>query len=156
MLEGKCGCGAVTYRMASRPIVVHCCHCRECQRQTGSAYVLNALIEADRVKVDGPLQQHHLSTPSGKGQVISRCRDCGVAVFSSYLIRQDKLRFIRVGTLLDPSACPPDVQIFTSSKQPWVPLNPDIPVFEEFYKFDEQLSADSLARMKALFTPSAS
>ena len=116
MLKGRCGCGEVTYQMSSGPMFVHCCHCQECQKQTGSAYVLNAIIEADRVEIDGPVIENTLPTPSGKGQVITRCANCGTAVFSNYLVRMGKLRYIRVGTLDDPSQCPPDVQIFTSSK----------------------------------------
>ena len=151
MLEGRCACGAVTYRMARTPIVVHCCHCHECQRQTGSAFVLNAIIEAEHVTVDGPVTEMMLPTPSGNGQVISRCAACGVAVFSNYLSRQGKLRYIRVGTLDRAEACPPDVHIFTSSKLPWVTLNSDVPVFEEFYAFEDVLPAPSLARWQALF-----
>ena len=151
MLKGSCGCGEASYQMSSRPMFVHCCHCRECQKQTGSAYVLNAIIETDRIKVNGPVSENTLPTPSGKGQIITRCNYCGTAVFSSYLVRLGKLRYIRVGTLDDPSQCPPDVQIFTSSKQPWVPLNPDIPIFENFYKFDEVWPKDALARWHKLF-----
>lgn len=148
MIEGKCGCGAVTYRMTTPPMFVHCCHCKECQRQTGAAYVLNAIIEADRVKFEGPITEHELATPSGKGQIIARCRDCGVAVFSSYMIRLGKLRYVRVGTLDDPDECPPDVQIFTSSKQAWVPLSKEILIFEEFYKFDEVWPQKALERLE--------
>lgn len=147
MLEGRCGCGAVTYQMLTPPMFVHCCHCRDCQRQTGAAYVLNAIIEADRVKVEGSITEHELPTQSGKGQIITRCRVCGVAVFSSYMIRLGKLRYVRVGTLDKPDQCPPDVQIFTSSKQDWVPLSKDIPVFEEFYDFDELWPQESLDRL---------
>ncbi len=151
MLRGRCGCGAVTYQMTSEPMIVHCCHCTDCQRQTGSAYVLNALIEAERVEVDGSTTEHVLETPSGKGQIITRCKKCGTAIYSSYQIRLGKVRYVRVGTLDDPSKCPPDVQIFTSSKQPWVPLSDNIPKYEEYYKFDEVWSAKSLARFKAVF-----
>ena len=151
MLKGRCGCGEVTYQMSSGPMFVHCCHCQECQKQTGSAYVLNAIIEADRVEIVGPVVENTLPTPSGKGQVITRCANCGTAVFSNYQVRMGKLRYIRVGTLDDPSQCPPDVQIFTSSKQPWVPLNPDIPIFENFYKFDKVWPAASLARWRDIF-----
>jgi len=151
MLKGRCACGQVTYQMSSKPIIVHCCHCSECQKQTGSAYVLNAIIETDRVEFDGPVVEHTLPTPSGKGQVITRCANCGAAVFSSYLVRLGKLRYIRVGTLDDPSECPPDVQIFTSGKQPWVPLNSDIPIFENFYKPEDVWPEASLSRWHGLF-----
>lgn len=152
MLEGRCGCGAVTYRMTSAPMFVHNCHCSDCQRQTGSAYVLNAMIEHDRVEVEGPTWEVTLPTPSGHGQVITRCRDCGTAIFSAYMIRQGKLKFVRVGTLGDPSQCPPDVQIYTSTKQPWVVLNPDIPAFEEFYDPADVWPPEAMARRTALFS----
>ena len=148
---GACGCGQLTYQMKSAPMLVHCCHCKECQKQTGSAYVLNALIEADRVDMQGNTTEQTLPTPSGKGQIITRCADCGTAVFSSYMVRLGKIRYVRVGTLNDPSECPPDVQIFTSSKQAWVPLSDEIPSFEEFYNFDEVWPKDALARWRALF-----
>ena len=127
---------------------VHCCHCSECQRQTGAAYVLNAIIEADRVTCKGPITENELSTPSGKGQIITRCRDCGVAVFSSYMIRLGKLRYVRVGTLENPDQCPPDAQIFTSSRQAWVRLSEEIPIFEEFYSFDDVWPQNSLERLE--------
>ena len=151
MLKGKCGCGAVTYQMKSKPMFVNCCHCSECQTQTGSAFVLNAIIEADRVEYDGPVDEFTLPTPSGNGQVITRCSKCGVAVFSSYLIRLGKLRHIRVGTLDDPNACPPDAHIFTSSKLSWLSLGPDAPVFKDSYNFKEVWSESSLARWRELF-----
>ncbi|MBT8460198.1 MAG: GFA family protein, partial [Boseongicola sp.] len=142
-------CGAVTYQLMAPPMFVHCCHCSECQRQTGGAYVLNAIIEADQVSSEGPTTEHKLSTPSGKGQIITRCRVCGVAVFSSYMIRLGKLRYVWVGTLDDPDQCAPDAQIFTNNKQKWVPLSEEIPVFEEFYKFNEVWPQESLDRLKA-------
>lgn len=151
-LTGSCGCGQVKYCMTSSPMVVHCCHCKECQRQTGAAFVLNAIIEADRVRWEGDTTEHTFATPSGKGQVITRCAACGTAVFSSYLVRLGKLKYISVGTLDNPAECPPDVQIFTSSKQPWVPLSTEIPSFEGFYKFDDLWPPDALARMDSLFS----
>ena len=151
MHAGHCGCGAVTYVMNADPIIVHCCHCSECQRQTGSAFVLNALVESEHVTVEGPTREVTLPTPSGNGQAITRCAECGVAVFSSYLIRKGRLRYIRVGTLDDPNACPPDVHIFTSSKQEWLSLEGGIPVFEEFYNPGRDMPPGAFARWKAMF-----
>lgn len=149
--SGACGCGQLVYQLSSAPLFVHCCHCTECQKQTGSAYVLNALIEADRVTWNGDATVHMLATPSGKGQQITRCAACGTAVFSNYLVRLGKLRFVRVGTLDHPELCPPDVQIFTSSKQPWVPLSMEIPSFEKFYEFKDVWPADAFKRLSTLF-----
>ena len=151
MFEGRCDCGAVTYSMSSEPIVVHCCHCSECQRQTGSAFVLNAIIETDRVELSGDVSEVTLPTGSGKGQVITRCAHCGVAVFSNYKVRMGKLRNVRVGTLDQPGRFAPDVHIFTKSKLPWLKLASDVPVFEEFYDFRKIWPAPALERWDALF-----
>ena len=110
---------------------------------------MNAIIETDRVEFEGPITEHELPTPSGKGQIITRCRDCGVAVFSSYMVRLGKLRYVRVGTLNDPDQCPPDVQIFTGSKQAWVPVSENILSFDDFYTFDEVWPKEALDRLNA-------
>ncbi len=151
MLDGRCGCGAVTYSLKTNPMFVHCCHCSDCQRQTGSAFVLNAIIESDRVVFDGPVNEMTLPTSSGKDQVITRCAECGVAVFSGYLIRLGKVRNVRVGTLDQADKCPPDVHIFTSSKLPWVALNKDVPVFENYYNFQDVWPEESLSRWRKVF-----
>ncbi len=148
---GACACGELTYSLATDPMFVHCCHCQECQKQTGSAFVLNAIIETDQVTLDGKVTEHTLATPSGKGQIITRCATCGTAVLSKYMVRQGKLTYVRVGTMNDPEACPPDVQIFTSSKQQWVPLNSDIQSFEEFYAFKDVWPEDAYGRLRAVF-----
>jgi len=113
--------------------------------------VLNAIIETDHVVCAGPTNEATFETPSGKGQVVTRCSECGVAVFSSYLARQGKLRYIRVGTLDSPAECPPDVHIFTASKLPWVQLGTELPVFEGFYDFKDVWSQGSIDRWDALF-----
>jgi hypothetical protein len=128
---------------------VHCCHCLDCQRQTGSAFVLNAIIETDRVElVAGEPQPISVPTPSGRGQRVFRCPACQVAVFSEYA-GVGALRFVRIGTLDEPSALRPDVHIFTRSKQPWVALPPDVPAFEVYYDSAKLWPAESLARRKA-------
>ena len=136
-------------------MVVHCCHCSWCQRQTGSAFVVNALIEADRVQLlQGEVADITVSSPSGANQVISRCPKCQVAVWSCYLVMSGGIghlvRFIRAGTLDDPGKTPPDVHIYTVSKQPWVTLAPDALVIKEFYVLDEVWSQTSMERRAAL------
>src|SRR5689334_10699768 len=121
-LKGQCFCGAVKYRLNSAPMFVHCCHCRDCQRQTGSAFVINALIESDRVTLlSGEPAPIEVPTDSGRPHDIYRCPRCRIAVWSDYS-RRRVLRFVRVGTLDDPTALPPDVHIYTRSKLPWVTL----------------------------------
>jgi hypothetical protein len=150
--EGGCDCRAIRYRMTSRPLFVHCCHCRWCQRETGSAFALNAMIEADRiVLLSGSPEVVNTPSNSGKGQKIARCPVCRIAVWSNYAGAGDKVRFVRVGTLDQPDRLPPDIHIFTMSKQPWVLLSPDTPAVEEYYDRNKYWPAESLQRRKALF-----
>ena len=147
--HGGCACGAVRYRMASAPMFVHCCHCRDCQRQTGSAFALNALIETDRIELQsGALAPSPMPTDSGMPHTIFRCAACGTAMWSEYGGRA-ALRFVRVGTLDDPAALPPDVHIYTRSKLPWVMLPAGVPAFEAYYNSRDLWPAASLERRRA-------
>ncbi|MCC7463035.1 MAG: GFA family protein [Gammaproteobacteria bacterium] len=148
--DGGCDCRAVRYRLTSRPMFVHCCHCRWCQRESGAAFALNALIEADRVLLLSGAP-HSVPTPSssGRGQKISRCPECQLALWSTYAGAGDAIRFIRVGTLDDPERCPPDVHIYVASRQPWVLLPPAARAYRESYDRREVWPADSLARRAA-------
>jgi hypothetical protein len=147
--EGGCACGAVRYLLTSKPLFVHCCHCLNCQRQTGSAFVINLLLETDRVRVltDEP---QPIDTPrdDGSAQRIFRCPSCRVAVFSEY--GWPELRYVRGGTLDEPSAVTPDVHIFTRSKVPWVTLPDDTPAFEVYYDTRTLWPAASLERLDAI------
>jgi hypothetical protein len=150
-LEGGCTCRAVRYRMLTRPLFVHCCHCRWCQRETGSAFALNALIETDRVVVlQGELDVVNTPSASGKGQRIVRCSTCRVAVWSHYAGAGDTIRFVRVGTLDAPEHVPPDIHIYTASKQPWVMIPPGVPALAEYYSRREHWPKESLERRAAL------
>jgi hypothetical protein len=150
--EGGCTCGAVRYRLRDAPMFVHCCHCTSCQTETGSAFVLNALIESDRVEtLAGAPEPVMTPSESGRGQNVWRCPDCRVAMWSNYGGAADILRFVRIGTLDDPGALPPDVHIYTRSKLPWVMLPEDTPAFEAYYDSKSLWPAASLERRKALF-----
>ncbi|HKD34171.1 MAG TPA: GFA family protein [Gaiellaceae bacterium] len=147
MRTGGCACRAVRYRLASDPLFTHCCHCLNCQRQTGSAFVINLLIEADRVEVEG--DPHPIDVPRDDGSVqrIYRCPQCQLAVFSEY--GGPAVRFVRGGTLDDPSSITPDVHIYTRSKLPWVTLPDSVPAFEAFYDIRELWPSSSLDRFDA-------
>ena len=149
-LEGGCACGAVRYRMTSPPMFVHCCHCLDCQRQTGSAFVINALIETARVEPLGaePVR-FEMPTESGRPHGIYRCPKCGTAVWSEYG-GLATIRFVRVGTLDDPRAVAPDVHIYVRSKQPWVALPEGVPAFDAYYDSRKMWPAESLARRRAV------
>ena len=151
-LDGGCDCGSVRYRLTTKPLIVHCCHCRWCQRESGASFALNAMFEADRVAVlKGAPDVIDTPSNSGKGQKISRCPQCRIALWSNYAGGGDQLRFVRIGTLDLPDALPPDIHIFTSTKQPWVILPAGTPAFAEYYRADDVWPAESLARRKALF-----
>ncbi len=154
-IEGGCACRSVRYRMTTKPLFVHCCHCTWCQRESGAAFALNAMIEADRVELlQGEVEVVNTPTLSGKGQKISRCPNCRIAVWSNYSGAGDAVRFVRVGTLDEPGRFPPDIHIFTSTKQPWVVLPEGTPAFAEYYKASEHWPKESLERRAALKTAS--
>jgi hypothetical protein len=149
-LNGSCSCGAVKYRLRSAPMFVHCCHCLDCQRQTGSAFAINALIETDRIEIlAGAPEPISMPTDSGRPHDVYRCPTCRVAVWSDYG-RRPALRFVRVATLDDPHAIEPDVHIFTRSKVPWVRLSDDARTFAVYYDLQKEWPADSLERRKAI------
>lgn len=149
--EGGCDCQLLRYRMETAPLFVHCCHCRWCQRESGASFALNALIEADRVTEIGQSAEL-VNTPSesGSGQVIARCPKCRIAVWSNYAGAGPLFKFIRVGTLVNPDLLPPNIHIFTASKQPWVVLPAGIPAVPEYYERERYWPAESLERRKAL------
>ena len=150
-LEGGCSCGTVRYRLASEPMFVHCCHCLNCQKHTGSAFVINMLIEASRVEVlAGEPEPVTMPLNGGSPNDIYRCPACRVAVWSVYGGRAQVL-FVRAGTLDDPRAVAPDVHVFTRSKLPWVTLPEGAPAFHVYYDTEKLWPAESLARRKALF-----
>ena len=149
--EGRCSCGEVRFRMSSPPLIVHACHCTECQRLSGGAFAINALIEADRVEIlSGAPEPVPMTGTGGKPQSIFRCPRCRVALWSHYPGGGTKLSFIRVGTLDEPSRLTPDIHIYTSTKVPWLALPPDVPAVAEYYSAREVWSEESLERSRRL------
>jgi len=152
--EGGCACGAIRYRLESDPLFIHCCHCLNCQRQTGSAFVINLIIEAGRVElVAGDPQPVEVPRDDGGTQRIFRCPTCQVAVFSEY--GRPELRFVRAGTLDRPAGVTPDVHIFTKSKVDWITIPKSTPAFEVYYDMKALWPAASLERLNAILAPSA-
>jgi len=150
-MEGGCDCRHVRYRIKTAPMFVHCCHCTWCQRETGTAFALNAMIETDRVELlNGEVDVVDTPSNSGRGQKIARCPKCRIAVWSNYGGAGDVVRFIRVGTLDDPTRCPPDIHIFTSTKQPWVMIPEGTPAVQEYYDAKKFWPPQSLERRAAL------
>ena len=150
-LDGGCDCSYVRYRMETPPLIVHCCHCRWCQRESGASFALNAMIEADRVIIlSGEPEVVDTPSESGMGQKISRCPKCRIALWSNYAGAGPVTRLVRVGTLDEPDRLPPDVHIFTSTKQPWVEIPAGTPSFSEYYDREKHWPPDSLARRQAI------
>jgi len=150
--EGGCACGGVRYGLKREPMFVHCCHCTSCQTETGSAFVINALIESDQVEpLKGAPEPVMTPSESGRGQQIWRCPECHVALWSNYGGAKDILRFVRVGTLDEPAAIEPDIHIYTRSKLPWVRLPEGAFAVEAYYDSSEVWPTESLERRRALF-----
>ena len=147
--EGGCACGAVRYRLGSEPLFVHCCHSTNCQRQTGSAFVINVMIEEHHVEL---LQGDPVAVPvprdDGSFQRIFRCPTCQVAVWSFYT--HPRICFVRAGTLDEPHSVTPDVHIFVRSKVPWVTLPAGVPAFDVFYDPKTLWPEEIRARVRAL------
>jgi hypothetical protein len=129
---------------------VQCCHCLLCQRQTGSAFVINGLIETDRLELlaAAPVAIS-MPTESGRTHDIYRCPTCQIAVWSDYG-RRPALRFLRIATLDEPHALEPAVHIFVRSKVPWVRLPEGARAFEAYYDLEKEWPAESLARRQAI------
>jgi hypothetical protein len=135
-LDGGCTCGAVRYRMTAAPLFVHCCHCRWCQRETGSSFALNALIEPAHMQLlQGTVDVVLTPSASGRGQKYVRCPHCRVALWSHYAGAGDAVCFVRVGTLDTPDRLPPDLHM---------------PAVAEYYEREAYWPAASLARWRAL------
>ncbi|MCJ1372920.1 hypothetical protein MMC20_004146 [Loxospora ochrophaea] len=163
-IHGGCTCRLIRYALTSRPLIVQACHCSRCQHESGSAFAVNALIEADRVTLlSGPNPHSSPSSGSpetirirpevGKGQTATRCPRCGVVLWSEY--DGPGVRFVKVGTLDEPGAWgTPEAHIFTASKMPWVVLPPrggEVVVEELYYERREGVwRKESLERIEAL------
>lgn len=149
-MHGRCTCGAIRYHLKHRPLFVHACHCTWCQRETGSAFALNAMIEGELIEVTGEPEMVMTPSASGKGQEIARCPACRVALFSHYAGSGRAVAFVRVGTLDEPGALPPDIHIFAASKQAWVELDDRVPVVPEYYDRRELWPQWALDRWQAM------
>lgn len=151
--EGGCTCGHVRYQVNTEPLIVHACHCRWCQRQTGGPHVINALYEATRIElVQGEVETTIVPSPSGEGQIIARCPKCRIAIWSNYNFGglRERVRFLRVGTLDNPELMPPDIHIFTSTKMPWYVIPEGQYSVDEYYDPRTMWSKDSQERYKTL------
>ena len=114
----------------------------------GREALVTAIVEREVSLLRGEVEAIDTPSASGRGQRIARCPDCRVAVWSHYASAQEAIHFIRVGTLDNPDAFPPDIHIFTSSKQPWLNLQDGAPVVPEYYDWREYWPAASVERYR--------
>ena len=129
----------------------YCCHCSWCQRESGAAFALNAMIEADRVRLlSGEVRLVDTPSASGEGQKIARCPRCLIALWSHYAGAGPILSFVRVGTLDEPDRLPPEIHIFTSTKQAWLQIPAGTPAVAGYYDREKYWPAESLARSRAI------
>lgn len=150
--QGGCSCAKVRYELRGEPMIVHACHCTQCQRRTGSAYAVNLWIEAKNVVVTAG-ELHSKMAPGGDSGQPSEswfCPDCGTCVWTYFHSAPKNSRFIRAGTLDDPSVFAPDVHIFTQSRQAWTDIPDGVATFEAFYDLKETWRPESLTRLKTL------
>lgn len=147
-LNGGCACGSIRYVLRNEPLIVHACHCRDCQRLTGSAFATNAwVMQSDVDVLQGQLVDAVLKGGSGKDHRVRRCAACATQLWSEYAGAFPGTVFLRVGTLDEPAKLPPEIHIFTRSKQPWVILPSGVPEFAAFYPIQEVWKPESLARV---------
>ena len=150
-LDGQCTCGKVKFQLLNKPLIVHCCHCTWCQRETGTSFALNAFIETENVKLlQGKTETVNIPTNSGGGQKIVRCDSCKIALWSHYSGAGDVISLVRIGTLDNPNALKPDINIFTSTKQEWIQLSDNIPSVKEYYQKKDYWPAESIERFNKL------
>jgi hypothetical protein len=150
-LEGGCSCKAVRYKLTASPLIVHACHCRDCQRISGSAFVINIWIEKEFVQTSGAIPKSFLlEGGGGRNHEVFFCRKCGAYVWSRYHRAPGDALFVRAGTLDKPEAVTPDVHVYTRSKLPWLELPRGVPAFESMYKIEEVWPAESLERLRRI------
>lgn len=146
IFDGQCFCGKVRYRMHGRPMFIHCCHCRDCQQQVGSAFAVNGLIETERLElVEGAPVAVAMRTDSGNAHDIYRCEACQSPLWSDYG-KRGWLLFVRMATLDRAAEFAPDVHIYTRSKLPWVALPEGARAYDEYYSTKAEWPAESIAR----------
>lgn len=124
----------------------HACHCTDCQRTTGSAFVIHSVLLGDDLQVEGETKAGMLPSGSGAGCEIHFCAACGTYIWCRYLYHKVDVIALRVGTLDDTSQVSPQAHIFTRSKQPWLKLPEDVPAFEEALNRDAVWTAESIER----------
>ncbi len=125
--SGGCLCGAIRYESRAEPLFSINCHCRDCQRTTGTAYAPVLAVPRDALRISQGEPTYYTSQ-SDSGETVSRgfCPECGSGIFSKLSANPDIVG-LKAASLDDPSWFRPTVDIYTDSAQPWDVMNPDLP-----------------------------
>jgi len=150
VLSGKCSCGDVRYEIRGEPLVTQACHCDDCQRTTGSAFVIHIIIYEEDFQITGETQMGLGPTGSNAGCELHSCVSCGVIVWVRYRYHKVPVIAVRAGTLTQPQAVEPQAHIFTSRKLPWMRIPTDVPSFTEGVDRSQVWSKESIARYDGL------
>jgi hypothetical protein len=129
-LSGSCACGTVRYTCASAPIAMLNCHCLDCQRSSGAPFASGVVVMTADLAICGTPGNYGVRGSTGKTTTRSFCADCGTPLFTRSEANS-QFTSIRFPTLDDPSAFAPMLDIWTSSAQPWVCLDENLPHFPE-------------------------
>ncbi|NJK52383.1 MAG: GFA family protein [Leptolyngbyaceae cyanobacterium SU_3_3] len=137
---GGCLCGAIRYECSAEPVVMGNCHCRDCQRATGTAFAAGMLVPRNAVTIRGDVKYYDVVGDSGG--IVSRgfCPICGSRLFSKPPIPE--LIGIMAGSLDDPSGFQPGMDLYTASAQLWDYMNPDLPKYAKFPLPNNAVAAD--------------
>jgi hypothetical protein len=125
---GGCRCGAIRYECSAEPLMTGNCHCRDCQRVTGSAFAANLAVPKDALKITGEVKYYEVKADSGNTVGHGFCPTCGAPVIAKNS-GMPTLMFLRAGNLDDPSWFRPGMHVYVASAQPWDHLDPAIPAF---------------------------
>jgi hypothetical protein len=129
---GGCLCGAIRYEAGGEPLFSLLCHCRDCQRQSGTAYVAAVRMRSAAFRITQGTPKHY-AAKSDAGNDIHRvfCGDCGAPLYVQVSTRPDMVG-IRVASFDDPGFFKPEADIFVKSAQPWDHMNPALPKFDTY------------------------
>ena len=144
---GSCSCGSIKYTLRESPMFTQVCHCNLCKKITGSAFIINSMIEGWNFNLDtGVLKSYFGPTGSGRQHIIKRCNECGEAIVS-YFGNTEHLAVIKVGSLSEPNLLPPQAHVFVNTKLDWLKLDDGLPQFQAFYDFKSLWPEKSYERL---------
>lgn len=124
--QGGCLCGQVRYEVLGEPLAVVICHCKNCQKQSGSTFSINFIGQSDQINLQGNVATYVDQNDSGDPVNRKFCASCGSPIFSE-ILSQGNLIALKVGTLDDTSDMEPQTQVWCVSKQNWLSLDTDMP-----------------------------